>query len=103
MLKSLWAGVLTAWAWGFSRILDGIILTAPEFDRNRVGVIGCSRDGKSALAAGIFDDRVSFSAVIDPAMPMLNHFRRSTLSCPCLVVRKVLHLGASNSKNVRLL
>lgn len=51
-------GVLTAWAWGFSRILDAIIEEVPEFDQKRVGVIGCSRDGKSALAAGIFDERV---------------------------------------------
>lgn len=54
-------GVLTAWAWGFSRILDAIIEEVPEFDQKRVGVIGCSRDGKSALAAGIFDERVGVS------------------------------------------
>ena len=54
----LYQGVLTAWAWGFSRILDAVIEKVPEFDKERVGAIGCSRDGKSALAAGIFDERV---------------------------------------------
>lgn len=57
-------GVLTAWAWGFSRILDAIIEEVPEFDQKRVGVIGCSRDGKSALGAGIFDERVGSSLLL---------------------------------------
>ncbi|KAI5115455.1 hypothetical protein M0805_001278 [Coniferiporia weirii] len=54
-------GVITAWAWGFHRILDAIIQEVPEFDQKRVGVIGCSRDGKSALAAGIFDERITLT------------------------------------------
>ncbi len=52
-------GVLVAWAWGFHRILDALIQVAPEIDAKRVGVTGCSRWGKAALAAGIFDERVS--------------------------------------------
>lgn len=52
------AGTLTAWAWAHHRILDAIEQVAPEVDTARVGVIGCSRFGKSALAAGIFDKRV---------------------------------------------
>ncbi|THH02311.1 hypothetical protein EW145_g6763 [Phellinidium pouzarii] len=54
-------GVITAWAWGFNRILDAIIEVVPEFDQKRVGVIGCSRDGKAALAAGIFDERITLT------------------------------------------
>ncbi|KAH8115116.1 hypothetical protein DFH11DRAFT_1508196 [Phellopilus nigrolimitatus] len=54
-------GVITAWAWGFNRVLDAIIQTVPEFDQSRVGVIGCSRDGKAALAAGIFDERITLT------------------------------------------
>ncbi|KAF8887576.1 hypothetical protein BD779DRAFT_1470664 [Infundibulicybe gibba] len=52
-------GVLTAWAWGYHRIIDALIQVAPEIDINRIGVTGCSRWGKAALAAGIFDERVT--------------------------------------------
>ncbi|EIW62407.1 uncharacterized protein TRAVEDRAFT_44227 [Trametes versicolor FP-101664 SS1] len=54
-------GTLTAWAWAHHRILDAIEQVAPEVDTARVGVIGCSRFGKSALAAGIFDKRIKLS------------------------------------------
>ncbi|KAF8887575.1 hypothetical protein BD779DRAFT_1527000 [Infundibulicybe gibba] len=47
-------GVLTAWAWGYHRIIDALIQVAPEIDRKRVGVT-------AALAAGIFDERVTLS------------------------------------------
>jgi cephalosporin-C deacetylase-like acetyl esterase len=53
--------VLMAWAWGAHRILDAIILSVPEIDANRTAVSGCSRWGKAALAAGIFDERVSLT------------------------------------------
>lgn len=52
-------GVLTAWAWGFHRVLDGIELKVPEIDAKKSGVTGCSRLGKAALAAGLFDKRIA--------------------------------------------
>ncbi|CAI6339110.1 unnamed protein product [Periconia digitata] len=52
-------GVLTAWAWGFHRVLDGIELKVPEIDAKLSGVTGCSRLGKAALAAGLFDQRIA--------------------------------------------
>ena len=52
-------GVMTAWAWAEHRILDAIQQVVPEVDATRVGVVGCSRYGKTALAAAIFDERVS--------------------------------------------
>ncbi|KNG51094.1 carbohydrate esterase family 15 protein [Stemphylium lycopersici] len=52
-------GVLTAWAWGFHRVLDGIELKVPEIDATKAGVTGCSRLGKAALAAGLFDKRIA--------------------------------------------
>jgi hypothetical protein len=52
-------GVLTAWAWGFHRVLDGIELKVPEIEAARSGVTGCSRLGKAALAAGLFDKRIA--------------------------------------------
>ena len=60
-------GVLVAWAWGFHRILDALIQVAPEIDATRAGVTGCSRWGKAALAAGIFDERVSRRNPIPPS------------------------------------
>jgi hypothetical protein len=54
-------GVLTAWAWGAHRIVDAIALQVPQIDITKVGVTGCSRYGKAALAAGLFDERVLLS------------------------------------------
>ena len=51
-------GVMTAWAWAEHRILDAVEQVVPEVDTSRVGVVGCSRYGKTALAAAIFDERV---------------------------------------------
>ncbi|KAK0188191.1 hypothetical protein F5146DRAFT_1104901 [Armillaria mellea] len=54
-------GTLTAWAWGYHRVLDAIQQVVPEIDAKRVGVTGCSRWGKGALAAGIFDERITLT------------------------------------------
>ena len=58
-------GLLMAWAWGVSRIIDvvsqsnGSILKATA-----MGVTGCSRFGKGAIVAGAFDQRIA------PTMPV---------------------------------
>ncbi|TFK94878.1 carbohydrate esterase family 15 protein [Polyporus arcularius HHB13444] len=54
-------GVMTAWAWAEHRILDAIEQVVPEIDTSRVGVAGCSRYGKTALAAAIFDQRIKLA------------------------------------------
>ncbi|KAI0694393.1 hypothetical protein C8T65DRAFT_666833 [Cerioporus squamosus] len=54
-------GVMTAWAWAEHRILDAIEQVVPEIDTSRVGVVGCSRYGKTALAAAIFDPRITLA------------------------------------------
>jgi hypothetical protein len=49
---------IMAWSWGFSRMLD-YLLTVPEIDGKRIAVVGHSRNGKTALVAGAFDDRIA--------------------------------------------
>jgi hypothetical protein len=59
-------GLLAAWAWGVSRIIDvveqsgGSVLKA-----DAMGVTGCSRYGKGAFAAGAFDQRVALTMPIE--------------------------------------
>ncbi|KAK0221991.1 hypothetical protein IW262DRAFT_1448147 [Armillaria fumosa] len=54
-------GTLIAWAWGYHRVLDAIEQVVPEIDAKRVGVTGCSRWGKGALTADIFDERITLT------------------------------------------
>jgi hypothetical protein len=56
------AGAMMAWAWGVSRLIDAIEQT-PEagIDPTRLGVTGCSRNGKGALIVGAFDERIALT------------------------------------------
>jgi hypothetical protein len=56
------AGALMAWAWGVSRLIDALEL-APNSPINagRLGITGCSRNGKGALVAGAFDERIKLT------------------------------------------
>ncbi|WP_437870741.1 glucuronyl esterase domain-containing protein [Sorangium sp. So ce363] len=56
------AGLLMAWAWGASRILDVIQASGGDIiDPTGIGVTGCSRNGKGAFAIGVFDDRIALT------------------------------------------
>src|SRR5699024_9940188 len=53
------AGALMAWAWGVSRLIDALESTpGTKINYHRLGVTGCSRNGKGALVAGAFDERI---------------------------------------------
>jgi hypothetical protein len=54
-------GTLAAWAWGASRCMD-YLATDKNIAKNKVGVVGHSRGGKTALWAGAEDER--FSVVV---------------------------------------
>lgn len=56
------AGALMAWAWGVSRLIDALEL-APnsQINASRLGITGCSRNGKGALVAGAFDERIKLT------------------------------------------
>ncbi|MFE9903895.1 glucuronyl esterase domain-containing protein [Streptomyces achromogenes] len=59
-------GLLMAWSWGVSRIIDvieqsgGTILKA-----GATGVTGCSRFGKGAFVAGAFDQRIALTMPVE--------------------------------------
>ncbi|MDO4497502.1 MAG: hypothetical protein Q4B58_06720, partial [Bacteroidales bacterium] len=62
-------GAYSEWAWGFSRLLDGLQQLGPEetlIDMNHVGVTGCSYAGKMALFCGAFDERVALTIAQEP-------------------------------------
>jgi hypothetical protein len=56
------AGALIAWAWGVSRLIDALEITpTSHINASRLGVTGCSRNGKGALVAGAFDERIKLT------------------------------------------
>jgi hypothetical protein len=56
------AGAMMAWAWGVSRLIDVLEQTpAANIDPTRLAVSGCSRNGKGALVAGAFDERIALT------------------------------------------
>ncbi|MBN1604643.1 MAG: carboxypeptidase regulatory-like domain-containing protein [Chitinispirillaceae bacterium] len=56
-------GDYAAWAWGFSRIVDGIFKTAAQtkIDTTKLAVTGCSWAGKGALMLGALDERIALT------------------------------------------
>lgn len=62
-------GAYSEWAWGFSRLIDGLQQLGPEvtkIDTKRIGVSGCSYAGKMALYCGAFDERVALTIAQEP-------------------------------------
>jgi hypothetical protein len=69
-------GMLLAWAWGVSRMIDVIEASGAEFINPRgVGVHGCSRSGKGAFIAGAFDERVALTIPLESGMSGVAAFR----------------------------
>ncbi|MET8160700.1 cellulose binding domain-containing protein [Sphaerisporangium sp. NPDC005289] len=69
-------GLLAAWGWGVSRIIDviersgGAILKA-----DAVGVTGCSRFGKGAFVIGVLDQRIALTMPIESGSAGVPIFR----------------------------
>ena len=59
-------GLLAAWAWGVSRIIDVIEQSGGNILKaDALGVTGCSRYGKGAFAVGVFDQRIALTMPIE--------------------------------------
>ena len=62
-------GAYSEWAWGLSRLIDGLEQLGPEvtkIDIKHIGVSGCSYAGKMALYCGAFDERVALTVAQEP-------------------------------------
>jgi hypothetical protein len=56
------ASAMIAWSWGVSRLIDALETTpGANIDVTRLGVTGCSRNGKGALVAGALDERITLT------------------------------------------
>ncbi len=53
-------GTLTAWAWGVHRCVDYLVQDS-DLDPHRIAALGHSRNGKVALLAAAFDERISIA------------------------------------------
>lgn len=61
------AGQYSAWSWGVSRLIDGIMIAAQHeenplpIDVSHLAATGCSYAGKMALFAGALDERIALT------------------------------------------
>jgi hypothetical protein len=53
-------GSIAGWAWGFHRAMDYLVKDK-HIDAKRVAAVGHSRNGKTALLATAFDDRIALA------------------------------------------
>jgi dienelactone hydrolase len=53
-------GTIAAWAWGFHRCVDYLV-TEPGVDAHRIAALGHSRNGKTALLAAAYDERIAIA------------------------------------------
>ncbi|MGA2862853.1 MAG: acetylxylan esterase [Verrucomicrobiota bacterium] len=53
-------GTIAAWAWGFQRCVDYLV-TDRDLDAHRIAALGHSRNGKTALLAAAYDERIALA------------------------------------------
>jgi hypothetical protein len=69
-------GLLVAWAWGVSRIIDVIAQSdGSVLQASAIGVTGCSRFGKGAFVIGVFDQRIALTMPIESGTAGVPIFR----------------------------
>jgi len=72
-------GNYSAWAWGISRLIDGIeqVKDQLKVDTTKIGTWGCSYAGKMSLFAGALDERVALTIVEESGGGGINSWRLS--------------------------
>ena len=77
----LWGqiGKYSAWAWGVSRLIDGLEQVQDELsiDMTKIGVQGCSYAGKMSLFSGALDERIALTIVQESGGGGINAWRTS--------------------------
>lgn len=53
-------GTIAAWAWGFHRCVDYLV-TDHDLDARHIAALGHSRNGKTALLAAAYDERIAMA------------------------------------------
>lgn len=77
------AGLLMAWAWGASRIIDVLQKSGGDvIDYRRLGVTGCSRTAKAAFAIGLFDERMALTLPEETSVVGVPAYRIADAKCP---------------------
>ena len=69
-------GVLRAWGWGDSRIVD-YLYTDHDIDAKKIGIMGHSRGGKAALIAMVDDPRIAIGYISSSGAGGVNLYRRN--------------------------
>lgn len=74
-----YVGNYSAWAWGVSRLIDGLELVQGDLnaDLSHIAVTGCSYAGKMALFAGAYDERIALTIVQESGGGGINAWRVS--------------------------
>ncbi len=73
-------GAYSEWAWGLSRLIDGLEKLGKKktrIDMKHIGVTGCSYAGKMALFCGAFDERVALTIAQEPGGGGVANWRTS--------------------------
>ena len=72
-------GNYSAWAWGISRLIDGLdqVKSQLNIDITKIAVHGCSYAGKMSLFGGAFDERVALTIVEESGGGGIDSWRMS--------------------------
>lgn len=76
------AGLLMAWAWGASRMIDVLQKSGSDIiDYRRLATTGCSRMAKGAFAVALFDERVALALPEETSVVGIPAYRIADAKC----------------------